>query len=147
MAQDNLSLHVESAPTGANESTHNEPTQKKSSSVSRTSASISHHDAQSEKTQTASDAADSAPQRDASPAEHESLLTHAIRWFDIMFPRNRHAVIGGCVGLIVALMIFIIGIIDTLIIAVFIIAGIAIGQYFDGDAKLGRFLQDVLKRR
>lgn len=74
-------------------------------------------------------------------------LTRAVTWFDVTFPHSRHAVIGGVCGLVIALLLFAIGIPKTLVIVVLVVAGVAVGQYLDGDPKLIRLFQSLSKRR
>lgn len=74
-------------------------------------------------------------------------LTRAVTWFDATFPHSRHAVIGGACGLVIALLLFAIGIPKTLVIVVLVVAGVAVGQYLDGDPKLIRLFQSLSKRR
>ena len=74
-------------------------------------------------------------------------LTRAVTWFDATFPHSRHAVIGGVCGLVIALLLFAIGIPKTLVIVVLVVAGVAVGQYLDGDPKLIRLFQSLSKRR
>lgn len=49
---------------------------------------------------------------------------------------REHAVLGAVVGLIVALCIFNLGLLKTLIIAVCVCVGIAFGQYIDGNPRM-----------
>ena len=74
-------------------------------------------------------------------------LARAVIWFAETFPHSRHAVIGGVCGLVIALLLFAIGIPKTLVIVVLVVAGVAVGQYLDGDPKLIRLFQSLSKRR
>lgn len=76
-----------------------------------------------------------------------NYLDRAGAWLAETFPNSRHAVLGGICGLIVALLLFTIGVLDTLIVAVCIACGVAVGQYLDGDPKLARIVQSLIKRR
>ena len=50
-------------------------------------------------------------------------------------------------GLVVALLLFTIGVLKTLAIAILVVVGIACGQYLDGDPKIVRFIQNLMKKR
>lgn len=67
-------------------------------------------------------------------------------WFSSTFPHSGHAVVGGLCGLLVAVMLFTIGLLKTLVIAVLVTVGVAIGQFADGDPKLVNLLRDLIKR-
>lgn len=68
-------------------------------------------------------------------------------WFAKTFPHSRHAVIGGVCGLVVALLLFSIGLFKTAVIAVLVTVGVACGQYADGDPKLVNLVRELMKRR
>lgn len=53
-------------------------------------------------------------------------------WLASNFPGHENAVFGGIVGLIIAIMVFVIGFWQTLFISVCVLVGVAIGQYLDG---------------
>lgn len=67
-------------------------------------------------------------------------------WLNATFPNNRGAVLGGVVGLIIALLFFAIGFWHTLFIAVLVLIGVAVGQYVDGDPKLVRAISKLIKK-
>ena len=50
-------------------------------------------------------------------------------------------------GLVVALLLFTIGVLKTLVIAILVVVGIACGQYLDGEPKIVRFIQNLMKKR
>ena len=75
------------------------------------------------------------------------VLARVCTWFAETFPNSRHAVLGGIAGLVVAIMLFTIGVLRTLVILVLVIVGVAAGQYLDGDPKLVRLFQSLTKRR
>ena len=81
------------------------------------------------------------------PAAQPGVLARASRWLDETFPNSRNAVLGGVTGLVVALLLFTIGVLKTLIIAILVVVGIACGQYLDGDPKIVRFIQNLMKKR
>lgn len=75
------------------------------------------------------------------------VLDRLSAWFAETFPRSRCAVLGGLAGLVVALLLFWIGVLKTLVIVVLVVVGVAIGQYLDGDPRLIRIVQGLVKRR
>ena len=81
------------------------------------------------------------------PAAQPGVLTRASRWLDETFPNSRNAVLGGVTGLVVALLLFTIGVLKTLVIAILVVVGIACGQYLDGEPKIVRFIQNLMKKR
>lgn len=60
----------------------------------------------------------------------------ASSWVDGAFPGHRNAVFFGLVGLVAALLIFWIGFFRVLFVAVFVVCGVAFGQWLDGDARI-----------
>ena len=81
------------------------------------------------------------------PAAQSGVLARASRWLDATFPNSRNAVLGGVTGLVVALLLFTIGVLKTLVIAILVVVGIACGQYLDGEPKIVRFIQNLMKKR
>lgn len=75
------------------------------------------------------------------------VLDRLSDWFAETFPHSRYAVLGGIAGLVVALLLFWIGVLKTLVIVVLVVVGVAIGQYLDGDPRLIRIVQGLVKRR
>ena len=57
-------------------------------------------------------------------------------WVHRTFPGHEHAFWGGVIALLVALLVFAIGIGRVIFIGIVIFVGVAIGQVFDGDPKL-----------
>ncbi len=82
-----------------------------------------------------------------SPAPQPGAWARFSAWFAKTFPHSRHAVIGGVCGLVVALLLFSIGLFKTAVIAVLVIIGVACGQYADGDPKLVNLVRELMKRR
>ena len=82
-----------------------------------------------------------------SSAAAPGVLERICTWFAETFPNSRHAVLGGLAGLVVAIMLFTIGILKTLVILVLVVVGVACGQYLDGDPKIIRMVQSLAKRR
>lgn len=70
----------------------------------------------------------------------------AIDWLDKILPGNRNAAIGAAVGLIFALLFFVIGFWRMLACAIFVFAGIAVGQLLDGDPKIIRAIKRFIDR-
>ena len=81
------------------------------------------------------------------PAAQPGAFARASHWLDETFPNSRNAVLGGVTGLVVALLLFTIGVLKTLAIAILVVVGIACGQYLDGDPKIVRFIQNLMKKR
>lgn len=81
------------------------------------------------------------------PAAQPGAFARASRWLDETFPNGRNAVLGGVAGLVVALLLFTIGVLKTLVIAILVVVGVACGQYLDGDPKIVRFVQNLMKKR
>lgn len=89
----------------------------------------------------------SQPASGPEPAAQPGAFARASHWLDETFPNSRNAVLGGVAGLVVALLLFTIGVLKTLIIAILVVVGIACGQYLDGDPKIVRFIQNLMKKR
>lgn len=87
------------------------------------------------------------PASGTEPAAQPGVLARASRWLDETFPNSRNAVLGGVTGLVVALLLFTIGVLKTLVIAILVVVGIACGQYLDGEPKIVRFIQNLMKKR
>lgn len=111
--------------------------------------------AQTSAEQPSGDAAESAsgpkpaaqPANGPEPAAQPGAFARASHWLDEAFPNSRNAVLGGVTGLVVALLLFTIGVLKTLAIAILVVVGIACGQYLDGDPKIVRFIQNLMKKR
>ena len=87
------------------------------------------------------------PASSTEPAAQPGVLARASHWLDETFPNSRNAVLGGVTGLVVALLLFTIGVLKTLVIAILVVVGIACGQYLDGEPKIVRFIQNLMKKR
>ncbi|MGO5239478.1 DUF2273 domain-containing protein [Parolsenella sp. LCP21S3_E11] len=81
------------------------------------------------------------------PTAQPGAFARASHWLDETFPNSRNAVLGGVTGLVVALLLFAIGVLKTLVIAILVVVGVACGQYLDGDPKIVRFVQSLMKKR
>lgn len=82
----------------------------------------------------------------ANAAPEPGAFARASRWLDETFPHSRNAVLGGLCGLLLAILLFSIGLIKTLVIAILVLAGVALGQYADGDPKLVRIVEKLIKK-
>ena len=99
-------------------------------------------------TSTAQPSGDAAqPASGPEPAAQPGAFARASHWLDETFPNSRNAVLGGVTGLVVALLLFTIGVLKTLVIAILVVVGIACGQYLDGEPKIVRFIQNLMKKR
>ena len=87
------------------------------------------------------------PASGSEPAAQPGVLARASRWLDGTFPNSRNAVLGGVTGLVAALLLFTIGVLKTLVIAILVVVGVACGQYLDGEPKIVRFIQNLMKKR
>lgn len=75
-----------------------------------------------------------------------SAAERAASWLNGWFPGHGNSVLFGVVGLLVALLVFKIGIWRSFVVLVLVVGGIAFGQYLDGDPKILRFIRDILSR-
>lgn len=80
-------------------------------------------------------------------APQPGAWTRLSTWFATTFPHSRNAVLGGICGLVVALLLFSVGLLKTLVIALLVTIGVACGQYADGDPKLVNLVREFMKRR
>lgn len=142
-----LTCRIEPADASASASSGKAPTNSSSAADAA--------GAQTSAAQTSGDAAESAsgpepaaqPANGPEPAAQPGAFARASHWLDETFPNSRNAVLGGVTGLVVALLLFTIGVLKTLIIAILVVVGIACGQYLDGDPKIVRFIQNLMKKR
>lgn len=79
-------------------------------------------------------------------APEPGAFVRASQWLDQTFPHSRNAVLGGLCGLAVAILLFTIGIFKTLVIAILVVAGVALGQFADGDPKLVHIVEKLIKK-
>ena len=80
-------------------------------------------------------AAEAAPADTTSKQPQKPRMTFS-EWVHKTFPGHENAFYGAILALIVALLVFIIGVWRTLLLVVLIVVGIAIGQVFDGNPKI-----------
>lgn len=83
----------------------------------------------------------------AGQAAAGSYFGRIASWFKRTFPGRENAVLFGLLGLIIAVLIFVIGIWRSSVIAIFVVAGVAIGQAVDGDPKIVRAIQRFISSR
>lgn len=62
-------------------------------------------------------------------------------WVSNTFPGHEHAFWGGVLGALLAILIFWVGIVKALGVAVLVVVGIAFGQVADGDPKIINLLR------
>ena len=61
-------------------------------------------------------------------------------WLRQNFPGHVNAVVFGFLGFVLAVMLFCIGLWQTLVIALLVACGVAFGQYLDGDPRIDRLV-------
>lgn len=79
-----------------------------------------------------------APKQKAHPVEAVQSWIHAT------FPGHENAVLCGFAGFLIALLLFIIGFWETLLLVLCITVGVALGQQLDGDPKIIAFFRSLL---
>ena len=67
----------------------------------------------------------------------------AAGWVHRTFPGHEYAFMGAILALVLAVLVFAIGIVRVLFICVLVVVGIAVGQMFDGDPKIIRAVRDL----
>ena len=87
-----------------------------------------------------------APGADAGPDFVRDSTNKVADWVSRTFPGNENAFWGAVVGLVAAIMLFVIGVGRLLAIAIFVVCGIAVGQALDGDPKIARAVQRLVNR-
>ena len=142
-----LTCRIEPADAPASASSGKAPTNG-SSAANAAGVQASAAQSSGDAAESASDTEPAAqPASGPEPAAQPGVLARASRWLDETFPNSRNAVLGGVTGLVVALLLFTIGVLKTLAIAILVVVGIACGQYLDGDPKIVRFIQNLMKKR
>lgn len=76
-----------------------------------------------------------------------SVVRDLRAWLEETFPGNVNAVIFAVLGLLVALLLFVIGLWRTLVLVLLVALGVAFGQYLDGDPKIVRFFTTLFSDR
>ena len=93
------------------------------------------------KTQTEGKAGNAASGDSGAAGSAAAGFSRVSAWVGKTFPGHENAFWGGVFGLVAAVVLLAFGILKTLIVAVLVVAGIAVGQLVDGDPKLIRALQ------
>ena len=88
-----------------------------------------------------------APAPEPEPFSVKKTTGKVGEWLKSTFPGNENAVVFGCIGLIAAILIFVVGIWRALLVTLFVLIGVAIGQVVDGDPKIIRTVQRFLSDR
>lgn len=142
-----LTCRIEPADASASASSGKAPTNG-SSAADAAGVQASAAQPSGDAAESASDTEPAAqPASGPEPAAQPGAFARASHWLDETFPNSRNAVLGGVTGLVVALLLFTIGVLKTLAIAILVVVGIACGQYLDGDPKIVRFIQNLMKKR
>lgn len=142
-----LTCRIEPADAPASASSGKAPTNG-SSAADAAGAQTSAAQPSGDATESASGTEPAAqPASGPEPAAQPGAFARASHWLDETFPNSRNAVLGGVTGLVVALLLFTIGVLKTLVIAILVVVGIACGQYLDGEPKIVRFIQHLMKKR
>ena len=68
-------------------------------------------------------------------------------WMKSTFPGHEKSFIGGLLGLVAALLFLSLGIGRALVVVFFVIVGVAIGQYLEGDPKILTAVRNWLANR
>ena len=68
-------------------------------------------------------------------------------WLQSTFPGHEKAFIGGLLGLVFALLFLSLGIGRALVVAFFVLVGVAVGQYLEGDPKILTAIRNWLANR
>ena len=83
----------------------------------------------------------------ASAAASVGILALIASWMQETFPKHKNTIAGGVCGLLLALLLFWIGLFKTVVIAVLVVAGVAAGQYLDGDPKIARAAKNLMNKK
>jgi len=70
----------------------------------------------------------------------------AADWLNRFVPGHGNTILFGIVGLLLALLVFKIGVWRSFVVLVLVVGGMAFGQYLDGDPKILRLFRDLLNR-
>ena len=74
-------------------------------------------------------------------------IAHIDWWLKHNFPGHEYAVSFGFLGLITAILLFLVGFWRTLLVVILVTLGVAIGQKFDGDPKIFTFFHNLFRSR
>lgn len=81
------------------------------------------------------------PGGEKAPTDGAAYAKRVSSWVSRTFPGHEKAFWGGVCGLLVALILFAIGLLRTIIVVVLVGLGIALGQMADGDPKLVKMVR------
>ena len=95
--------------------------------------------------QTSSQSADAqgSAQQQRSGMTFREARQAAAGWVHRTFPGHEYAFMGAMLALVLAGLVFAIGIVRVLFICVLVVVGIAVGQLFDGDPKIIRAVRNL----
>lgn len=112
-------------------------------------------EAKPRQTGSVTDAGSDTLQGDGSPAGTEPVVGEAgyssfwqamrVRW-ESFYSQNRHAVFYAILGFVIAFALLVIGFWRTMLLCIFITAGIAYGQYRDGNPRIILFFLKLIGR-
>ena len=68
-------------------------------------------------------------------------------WVKSTFPGHEKSFIGGLLGLVAALLFLSLGVGRALVVAFFVLVGVAVGQYLEGDPKILTAIRNWLANR
>ncbi|MCH3942515.1 MAG: DUF2273 domain-containing protein [Atopobiaceae bacterium] len=74
-------------------------------------------------------------------------MREASGWFEQRFPGYGNAVLFGIIGFVAALLLFSIGFWKMLLILVLVVAGVAYGQYLDGNPKIWNSIKGLFSKK
>lgn len=83
----------------------------------------------------------------ASAAASVGILALIASWMQETFPKHKNTIAGGACGLLLALLLFWIGLFKTVVIAALVVIGVAAGQYLDGDPKIARAAKNLMNKK
>ncbi|MCI1665627.1 MAG: DUF2273 domain-containing protein [Atopobiaceae bacterium] len=90
---------------------------------------------------------DSRQQGKAAREAVEGAAKSATSWLEGVFPGHGNAALFAIIGFVVALFLFGIGFWNTLLLVILVVAGLAFGQYLDGDPKILNVLKGFFSKR
>lgn len=103
--------------------------------------------AQNVKVEPGPDATDSGASSTFEQPTSDNPLKGATSWVRRTFPGHEHAFYGGIAGLLIAILIFTLGLFQTIAIVLLIVAGVAVGQVIDGDPKIIKAVRSLFEPR
>ncbi len=114
-----------------------QPEVEPTSDHERPSASEQPSAAQGKKPSAAKSPADSSNEK-KQPAQGPAAFLSKVA------PGHENALLGGLLGLVVAVLMFVAGFWRTLFVVVMVTIGVAVGQYLDGTPKIINFIRRVI---